>query len=163
MQEELCFDLDDIEKRTSSQQLGNNLQHLPFLSILGQTQPVPSMTGNKVTPIIGQINYDLPHFSTEEFKHLFPGNSDELDWIFTIPIEQLLAEETSEPLKKWGDQDLANIKGKFEYWGPVFPVPNVEEKRAGDRIWGLTASVLRPLLHRIFKPVFIDDRVTSKF
>ena len=159
MQEELCFDLDEIQIQ---QNLGNNLHTLPFLSILGQAQPVPSMTGNRVTPIIGQINYDLPHFSSDEFKRLFPGNSDELDWIFTIPIEQLIAEETSEPLKKWGDQDLAKIKGKYEYWGPVFPVPDVEERRTGDRIWGLTASVLRPLLHRVFKQVFREDSSTSK-
>ena len=154
MQEELCFDMQQLRERS--------LQQIPFISILGQTQPVPSMAGKKVTPIIGQINYDLPHFSSKEFKQLFPGNAHELDWIFTIPIKQLLEEETSEPLKKWGDHDLVKTKGKYEYWGPVFPVPNVEEKRDDDRIWGLTASVLRPLLHRVFEPVFFDKDSASR-
>jgi nudix motif 8 len=161
MQEELCFDINAIQQLQRSC-LQDNQQHLPFLSVLGQTQPVPNMTGNRVTPIIGQINYDLPHFSSDEFKQLFPGNLDELDWIFTVPIAQLLKEETSEPLKKWGDHDMAKTHGKYEYWGPVFPVPNVKERRDGDRIWGFTASVLRPLLHRVFKQVFVDDGNTSK-
>ncbi|KAL3767264.1 hypothetical protein ACHAWO_003948 [Cyclotella atomus] len=161
MQEELFFDVNAIQQ-LQRLYLQDNKQQLPFLSILGQTQPVPSMTGNRVTPIIGQINYDLPHFSSDEFKQLFPGNVDELDWIFTVPIAQLLKEETSEPLTKWGDHDMAKTQGKYEYWGPVFPVPSVKERRDGDRIWGLTASVLRPLLHRVFKQVFVDDGSTSK-
>jgi nudix motif 8 len=145
MQEELSFNL-QLHRQSS-----------PFVSILGQTQPVPSMNGNKVTPIIGQFNYDLPHFSSKEFKSMFPGNTDELDWIFTVSIKQLVEQETAEPLKKWGDQDMAKTKGRHEVWGPVFPVPEVEEKREGDKIWGLTASVLRPLLHRVLKPVFCEE------
>ena len=57
---------------------------------------------------------------------------------------------------------MAKTQGKYEYWGPVFPVPNTTENRDGDRIWGLTASVLRPLLHRVFKPVFVEVEGTSK-
>ena len=159
MQEELCFDTTQMQQFQSSRD--NPEQRPPFLTILGQTQPVPSMTGNRVTPIIGQINYDLPNFSSIEFKQLFPGNSDELDWIFTVPIQQLIDEETSEPLRKWGDRDMAKVKGQYEYWGPVFPVPDVNEKRDGDRIWGLTASVLRPLLHGVFKRVFAGDRASK--
>lgn len=148
MEEELCFDLHRIRNSSSLS------KKLPFLSVLGQTQPVPSMTGNRVTPIVGQFNYDLPHFATQDFKSLFPGNPEELDWIFTVPISDLLSNETSEPLKKWGDQDLASIKGKYEYWGPVFPVPKDHRRKDGDRIWGLTASVLRPLLRKVFAQVF---------
>eukprot|EP00956_Cyclotella_meneghiniana_P000898 scaffold1038_cov81-Cyclotella_meneghiniana.AAC.6 len=162
MQEELCFDTAQVRQLQSCSPEDNQEQQLPFLTVLGQTQPVPSMTGNPVTPIIGQINYDLPHFSSIEFKQLFPGNSEEVDWIFTVPIQQLLDEETSEPLRKWGDHDMAKVKGKYEYWGPVFPVPDAIEKRDGDRIWGLTASVLRPLLHGVFKKVFTADNNASK-
>lgn len=151
MEEELCFDLHRIKKSSLL------TKKLPFVSVLGQTQPVPSMTGNRVTPIIGQFNYDLPHFATEDFKCLFPGNPDELDWIFTVTIADMISNETSEPIKKWGDQDLASTKGKYEYWGPMFPVPNDDRKNDGDRIWGLTASVLRPLLRKIFEPVFLQE------
>ncbi|KAL3801520.1 hypothetical protein HJC23_000958 [Cyclotella cryptica] len=156
LEEELCFDLHRIRKSSSLS------KELPFLSVLGQTQPVPSMTGNRVTPIVGQFNYDLSHFSTRDFKCLFPGNPDELDWIFTVPISDLLSNESSEPLKKWGDQDLASTKGKYEYWGPVFPVPKDDRKNDGDRIWGLTASVLRPLLRKVFEPVFSQELENGK-
>ena len=125
----------------------------PLLTILGQTQPVPSMTGSKVTPIIAIINYDLPPHNTDDFTALFPGNPDEVDWIFTIPIQELISKETSEPLTRWSKGDGANVKGKHEYWGPVFPIPNGNRKRKDDKVWGLTASVLRPLLHKVFVPV----------
>lgn len=166
MQEELCYNLDGLgigyhfkycKGETSYQ--GDTKQHIagtvPFISILGQTQPVPSMHGSFVTPIIGSINYDLPHFASDEFKSIFKGNPEEVDWIFTVPIQDLISSETSEPLKKWGDQDLASTKGRYEFYGPVYPVPECDgRKKEGDRIWGLTASVLRPLLQKVIKPVF---------
>ena len=144
----------------------------PFLSILGQTQPVPAMSGSKVTPIIGSINYDLPHHTSTEFSQsLFPGNSDEVDWIFTIPIEDLIRNETSEPLQRWStnysnsnndDDDDENNDGnnikktkQNEYWGPVFPIPDdYYMKKENDKIWGFTAIVLRAVLRKVIRPVF---------
>jgi len=41
---------------------------------------------------------------------------------------------------------------RSERWGGLGPVYETEY----GRIWGLTAVVLRPVLHGIFKPVFVD-------
>ena len=129
---------------------------LPFFSILGQTQPVPSLTGSYVQPIIASINYNLPQHNSIEFKTLFPGNIDEVDWIFTIPIKDLIQNETSEPLQRWSTSySKDNKKSKQDVMGPVFHIPNeYVEKKDGDKIWGFTAIVLRPLLKKVFRPAF---------
>jgi len=77
----------------------------------------------------------------------------------------LITHETSEPLRRWS-VDYSNGNGatntskrstksenKREGLGPVFPVPECDAKREGDKIWGLTAFVLRPLLRNVFGPV----------
>ena len=142
-QEELCYNTDQLP--TSS-----------LITILGRTQPVPSMQGKKVTPIIGMCNYDLPPHSTSEFERLFPGNPDEVDWIFTVPIQELMDGETSEPLERWNTSYSHDKGGKKRnvVLGPAFHIPECSKKREGDKIWGLTAIVLRPLLRKVFGPVF---------
>ena len=189
MHEELQYDLDSLElsqhasdimdmesKGSATNNLQSNniqasaVQHPPLITILGQTQPVPSMTGSKVTPIIGTINYDLPHDTSNNFTTMFPGNPDEVDWIFTVPIQDLIDSETSEPLERWstnfGDH-TANSKSKKKIVasGPVFPVPEGPNKKEGDKIWGLTAIILRPLLKHVFGPVFGSrrDDATTRF
>lgn len=128
-------------------------QKEPLVTILGQTQPVPSLHGTRVTPIIGAINYDLPNCTSTEFTTLFPSNPDEVDYIFTIPLEYLLANETSAPLQRWNNYD-----GKAEAMGPVFAIPDeYTQKKEGDRIWGFTAIILRALLKKVFRPVFGQD------
>ena len=173
MHEELQYDIEQLgveghaEYYKDEDDTTNNAQHdlksnnLPFITILGQTQPVPSMTGSKVTPIIGTINYDLPCHTTPEFTKFFPGNPDEVDWIFTVPIRDLIVGETSEPLQRWStnysdgkEKEKKKSSTKHEYWGPVFPIPEADRKEEGDKIWGLTAIVLRPLLRKVFRPVF---------
>lgn len=149
-QEELCYNTNQLPTSTS-----------PLFTILGRTQPVPSMQGKKVTPIIGMCNYDLPHHSTDEFEAIFPGNPDEVDWIFTIPIRELMEGETSEPLERWStsyshDKEKKNAK-KNVVLGPAFHIPECNKKREGDKIWGLTAIVLRPLLRKVFGPVFFGE------
>ena len=149
-QEELCYNTDQLP--TSS-----------LITVLGRTQPVPSMQGKKVTPIIGMCNYDLPQHSTAEFERIFPGNPDEVDWIFTIPIRELMEGETSEPLERWStsyshDEGKSGMKRNV-VMGPAFHIPECSKKREGDKIWGLTAIVLRPLLRKVFGPVFCGEGV----
>lgn len=125
----------------------------PLITILGQTQPVPSLHGTRVTPIIGAINYNLPNCTSTEFTKLFPSNPNEVDYIFTIPLEYLLDNETSAPLQRWDNYD-----GKAEAMGPVFAIPDeYQKKKEGDRIWGFTAIILRALLRKVFRPVFGQD------
>lgn len=170
--------------RETQEELCYNIHQLPtssLITILGQTQPVPSMTGSKVTPIIASLNYDLPHHTTIEFNTIFPDNSDEVDWIFTVSIEELLQGEGSEVLERWSgteydhtdnvddkkmkhqkyddddDVEKKRRRRRKEVMGPVFHIPECEKKRDGDKIWGLTAIVLRPLLRKVFKPVFFGN------
>lgn len=148
-QEELCYNTDQLP--TSS-----------LITVLGRTQPVPSMQGKKVTPIIGMCNYDLPQHSTAEFERIFPGNPDEVDWIFTIPIRELMEGETSEPLERWStsySHHDNNGKKRNVVMGPAFHIPECSKKSEGDKIWGLTAIVLRPLLRKVFGPVFCGEGV----
>jgi nudix motif 8 len=150
-QEELCYNTDQLP--TSK-----------LITILGRTQPVPSMQGKKVTPIIGMFNYDLPTHFALEFERMFPGNPDEVDWIFTIPIQELMNGETSEPLERWNTSYSSNDKGKKKrnvVLGPAFHIPECDKKREGDKIWGLTAIVLRPLLRNVFGPVFCGEVTRS--
>lgn len=113
------------------------------ISILGKTGKVPSLTGIMVTPVVGAFNRDLPS-SSEEFVRLFPGNEGEVDSVFTVSVRKLLENETSEPLPR-----LGGARGK-EAMGPVFPTAN-------GKVWGLTAIVLRPILHEILKPAGFYD------
>jgi hypothetical protein len=117
------------------------------------------MQGKKVTPIIGMCNYDLPPHSTIEFEGIFPGNPDEVDWIFTIPIRELMEGETSEPLERWSTSYSKSGKKRNVVMGPAFHIPECSKKREGDKIWGLTAIVLRPLLRKVFGPVFCGEGV----
>ena len=163
MQEELRYDVHQMGVNghfcyycESDDAIPHSQTDPPFLTVLGQTRPVPSMNGAKVTPVIGTINFDLPKSTSKQFTSLFPGNPDEVDWIFTVPISDLIAGETSEPLQRFEAVSGGKTK-QCEHWGPVFPVvPDSTNKRDGDKIWGLTAIVLRPLLRRVFQPVFTN-------
>jgi len=102
------------------------------IEVLGRTGRVPALTGNMVTPIIGALTYDLPR---ERISTIFPGNEGEVDQVFAMSVKELIEVETSEELKRLGAM------------GPVYPA-------GGDRgkVWGLTAIILRPILHKILKP-----------
>jgi len=155
-QEELKYDVTKLGIDEHAKYYDKEDSSIPFISILGQTQPVPSLTGSYVQPIIASLNYDLPHHTSIEFKTLFPGNIDEVDWVFTIPIKTLIQNETAEPLQRWSTSySKDNKKSKQEVLGPVFHIPNEYNlKKEGDKIWGFTAIVLRPLLKKVFRPAF---------
>jgi hypothetical protein len=110
------------------------------LEILGQVGPVPAVTGNMVTPVVGALTKDIP--SHDVVRHIFPGNVDEVDEVFAVSVKQLLQVETSEELKRLGTM------------GPVFPLPDNEKK---GKIWGLTAIILRPILHKVLMPAGFDS------
>ena len=168
MQEELQYDINELGANGHAEYYGdatpkggdpgNAQSKPPLITVLGQTQPVPSMTGHKVTPIVGAINYDMPCHTSPQFAKLFPGNPEELDWIFTVPIRDLIETETAEPLERW-KTNYSEDGGRRHAppMGPVFPVPEGHRKEEGDKIWGLTAIVLRLLLRRVLGPVFEEE------
>jgi 8-oxo-dGTP pyrophosphatase MutT (NUDIX family) len=103
------------------------------IEIIGRASTVPSIKGTPVTPIIGVLPYEISHDS-------FPGSPDEVDEVFCVALSDLINIETVEPSRR------------FRSPIPVFPT------REGRKIWGLTAVVTRPLLHKLFKPVFLAEK-----
>ena len=166
MQEELMYDINQIGLdvhancyHEEDDDCSTSYSNLPFVSVLGQTQPVPSLHGTKVTPVVGAINYDLPSCTSSEFSALFPGNPEEVDYIFTVPLSHLISNESSEVLQRWStnySDDTNPTRSGPESLGPVFHVPDSDMKKDGDKIWGFTAIVLRSLLRKVFRPVFAD-------
>jgi 8-oxo-dGTP pyrophosphatase MutT (NUDIX family) len=116
------------------------------ICILGRATPLPSIVGTPVTPIIAVLSYevgvevDVESSSDDDVGHqatIFPGSPDEVDDVFCVSIEELLEVETVEP------------SDRFRSEIPVFHTHN------NKRIWGLTAVITRPLLHKLFKRVLL--------
>ena len=142
-------------RETKEELLGHDALLLPDLDpiydfdedmeILGQTGPVPAITGNMVTPIIGALTLDIP--SHDAIRNIFPGNPGEVDKVFAVSVAKLLEGETSEELKRLGTT------------GPAFPLPNSDGGQ--EKIWGLTAIVLRPILHHVLRPAgFVSPSIS---
>lgn len=102
------------------------------IHILGQSTSLPSASGTPVTPIIGILPYEID-------ANTFPGNPDEVNEVFALSLKELLAIESREMLQR------------FKSDVPVF------HRDEGERIWGLTAVITRPLLHKLFKPAFLES------
>lgn len=96
------------------------------IEIIGKTTPLPSLNGTPVTPVIGVLPFEITNDT-------FPGNPSEVEDVFTVSLLSLTKIETSEPSNRF----KSNI--------PVFTTTE------GKRIWGLTAVITRPLLHKLFK------------
>ena len=106
------------------------------VEILGTATPLPSINGTPVTPVIGVLPFEIS-------SNTFPGDPGEVDEIFCVTLQNLMDIESSE--------DSTRFPTKI----PLFP--------AGEnkRIWGLTAIITRPLLHKLFKPVFLSAAAPS--
>ena len=105
------------------------------LQVIGPTTPLPSLRGTPVTPFLSVLWKDL----NDPVSKYFPGQPEEVDLVFSVTLQELIQNETSHDLP---DNRFGLRKA------PLFPTPHGE-------IWGLTAFILRPLLHRLLKPVFV--------
>ena len=120
---------------------------LDHIQIIGHTTKLPSIRGTPVTPVLA--------VSTDEWTNIsemFPGNPNEVDVVFGASLAHLAQHEGSHiiPNNRFGNTRA-----------PTFGTPQ-------GKIWGLTAFILRPLLHQIFKPVYLmqselDADVTEDF
>lgn len=121
--------LEDTALREAKEELGGDDYHWDKVEIIGRASSLPSIKGTPVTPVLAVFPYII-------FEDTFQGNPGEVDEIFCVSLQDLIAMETSD----FSERFRSNI--------PVYP--------AGEnrRIWGLTAVVTRPLLHKLFKPVF---------
>lgn len=115
-------------RETQEELLGDYPWH--SIEIIGQTTPLPSLHGSPVTAVIGVLPFEITHDS-------FPGNPHEVEDVFTVTLQDLLKIETSEHSERF----KSNI--------PVFTT------ESGKRIWGLTAVVTRPILHKLLKPCLL--------
>ena len=103
------------------------------LQIIGHATSVPSIKGTPVTPVLGVLPHDI---TTTNIEQVFPGDPREVENVFCVSLDELLQVETSQRSERF----RADI--------PVFPTMD------GHKIWGLTAVIVRPMLHKLFRPVF---------
>lgn len=121
-------------------------------TVIGQGSAVPSIRGIPVTPVlaVGSSDNDqliLPSNNTSSsINDLFPGSPDEVQRVFSISIEELLQVETTRPLP-----------GRLGTPAPVFPVRIEDGDEETVDIWGLTAFVLQPILHKVLKPALVTN------
>jgi 8-oxo-dGTP pyrophosphatase MutT (NUDIX family) len=116
-------------RETQEELLGN----YPWdeIEIIGKTTPLPSKIGTSVTPVIGILPYEIG-------PHSFPGCEHEVQDVFSVSLQELINTE--------GEEHLDRFNSKI----PVFTT------REGKRIWGLTAVITKPILHKLLKPVFFE-------
>mmetsp|Transcript_17886 Transcript_17886/g.26504 ORF Transcript_17886/g.26504 Transcript_17886/m.26504 type:complete len:195 (-) Transcript_17886:235-819(-) len=114
-------------------------ENVPWITI-GMGTALPSPRGVPVTPVVAVLQEPIL-----DLDATFPGNEDEVDTVFSCSLQQLLETERIEHKDetRFGEMDM-----------PVYPTPH------GD-IWGLTAFMVKPLLHRWLKPSFLVSNDAS--
>lgn len=112
-------DLRTVALRETEEEIGIPRQRV---EVVGQLRPFISKFGLLVTPFVGLV---------EEPANLRP-NPDELDAVFSVPIDYLLDDPRSQT-------DV------FERHGERHEVPVYDYD--GYRIWGLTAMILQEFLN----------------
>jgi nudix motif 8 len=121
--------------REAEEELNGTYDYQFGVEILGETDWVPSANGTPVVPVVAAFTdefHDEQHLQ-EVFYNCDEGR--EVERVFTRTLEDLIKSESHEPLPRLGSLS------------PIFP------GREG-KIWGLTAFILRPLLHDIILPAF---------
>ncbi len=108
--------------RETEEEIGLLRQHV---SLIGEMSPVVSRYGIKVTPFTGLIPVDAT----------FSANEDELDSIFSVPVDFLL-------------QDQRIRTDSITYKNRTYHVPAWQYE--GYTIWGLTAMILVEFLNVAF-------------
>lgn len=128
---------EDAALRETCEELMPPQGFLGQVEMIGHTTKLPSIRGIPVTPVLAVTPNKL-----SDIHELFPGNPDEVDLVFSATVEDLVKNEGSHviPNNRFGD-----------IMAPTFATPH-------GKIWGLTAFILRPLLHKILKPVYLDGR-----
>ena len=95
------------------------------VEVVGELGIFTSRVGIKVKPIIGLLD-DIPHLTP---------SPDEIDSIFTVPLEVFL-------------QQKPNYQHKIKYMGLSIPVPSFNHE--GYVIWGLTGFMIVEFMHQVY-------------
>jgi len=121
--------LEDTAIREAKEELGGETYPWDQVEIIGRASSLPSIKGTPVTPVLAVFPYKVD-------QHTFIRDPGEVEEIFCVGMQDLVDMETSE------------FSERFRSNTPVYPVSD------NKKIWGLTAVVTRPLLHKLFKPVY---------
>jgi nudix motif 8 len=127
--------------------------HHEQFTIIGTATPVPSLRGK---PVVAVLCIYWPEFiQASDLNTEFPGNPEEVDTVFTVPIHDLLQNESTYPIPSH-EQKQNNHTKQNDRFGlthtPSYP------SNYGP-IWGLTAFILQPFLRDLFEPIFLNDRI----
>jgi len=95
------------------------------VQVVGELGLFTSRVGIKVKPIIGLLD-EMP---------VLQGNPDEIDSIFTVPLEVFL-------------QQKPNYQHKIKYMGLNIPVPSFNHE--GYVIWGLTVFMIVEFMRQVY-------------
>jgi hypothetical protein len=159
------------QKRQHPTGSSGSLLQSPHLTVLGQTSRIPSLNGTPVTPFLAVLWPDLTvpvtaaaasdESATDiasasdntttvndddgilsvRLEDYFPGDPQEVAAVFFVSLTDLMDQESTHTLPK-------NRFGVTV--APYFPV------QGHGNLWGLTAYITQPVLHRLLRPVFID-------
>lgn len=111
---------------------------LANVEIIGRTTQLPSIRGTPVTPVLALSSNEL-----SDIHDMFPGNPNEVEVVFSASVAELAHNEGSRPIENDNRFGVS--------YGPTYATPH-------GTIWGLTAFILRPILHRILKPVYLEEK-----
>ena len=120
----------DAAIREAYEELGSNIGDI---EILAQCQTLPAITGTMVTPILGYLKKEFVDYDA------FEPDVHEVDRVFFRTIDQLL-----EP--GYCTYETFERNGKRA----TLPVFGCNEKE--ERIWGLTAVILKGILDNAITP-----------
>lgn len=118
----------DAAIRETYEELGSDIGNI---DIVGVCQTIPAITGTLVTPVIGFLQNDVGDFEK------FNPSIAEVEKIFTRSIDELMQPEykSVETLQR-GGRSVA--------------IPSYGSGK--ERIWGLTAFILDPILTNLIRP-----------
>ena len=125
----------DCAVRETYEELGENVGRI---RIIGQCEEIPSVTGTLVTPVLRILEDDVG-----DFDH-FTLSQGEVKRVFSRSLQQLM-----DPTKS--THEIYTGKNGAKFTMPVFhdaEHANGEE----ERIWGLTAYILRGVLDKAIMP-----------
>lgn len=119
----------DVEAaiRETREELGANIGPI---EILGQCQLVHATTGTIVTPVLGFLSEEFTDYS------LFEPNASEVDRVFIRSLDQLM-------------DPSCNTTEQYQRNGKTTTLPVFGPNEGVERIWGLTALILKGVLRHI--------------
>jgi nudix motif 8 len=121
--------------REAQEELNGTYNYTLGVEILGETDWVPSASGTTVVPVVAAFTDEFR--DEQHLQQVFYNSDDrrEVERVFSRTLKDLIKSESQEPLPRLGSLS------------PIFPGKE-------GKIWGLTAFILRPLLHNIIVPAF---------